>query len=220
MQSGLFIGTSLLYALACMLYALLLAHGTASLRRIANTVLAAALGAHAAFLLSQFSAFANDGYIGLHHWFDFMAFGMALVFLISTLRQRIAILGAFVVPLSLMLLLASGLGRSYAPVPPGIQSAMLSLHIGTNIGGLISFSLAFAAAIAYVVQERLLRRRQLGGVFRRLPSLDVLDKLSFRAAMIGFPLLSIGMVTGTVWILRAQALHPRPSRSCSVWLRG
>jgi ABC-type uncharacterized transport system permease subunit len=50
----------------------------------------------------------------------------------------------------------------------------------------------------------LLRKRQLGGVFQRLPSLDVLDTIGLRAVLTGFPLLTFGMVTGTFWLLQAD----------------
>jgi ABC-type transport system involved in cytochrome c biogenesis permease subunit len=103
-----------------------------------------------------------------------------------------------------MLFLASGLGSSYAPVSPTVQSAMLSLHIGANVLGLVAFALAFVAGIAYMLQERLLRRRQLSGVFQRLPSLDILDTMGLRAVLAGFPLLTFGMITGTFWLLRAE----------------
>jgi ABC-type uncharacterized transport system permease subunit len=103
-----------------------------------------------------------------------------------------------------MLFLASGLGSSYAPVHPKVQSVMLTLHIGANVIGLVAFALAFVAGIAYMLQERLLRRRQLSGAFQRLPSLDVLDTMGLRAVLVGFPLLTFGMVTGTFWLLRSE----------------
>jgi ABC-type uncharacterized transport system permease subunit len=103
-----------------------------------------------------------------------------------------------------MLFLASGLGSSYAPVSPPVQSVMLSLHIGANVLGLIAFAIAFVAGLAYVLQERLLRRRQLSGLFQRLPPLEVLDTMGLRAVLTGFPLLTFGMVTGTFWLLRSN----------------
>ncbi|TNF61051.1 MAG: hypothetical protein EP303_06205, partial [Deltaproteobacteria bacterium] len=93
---------------------------------------------------------------------------------------------------------------SYAPVSPRVESAMLSFHIGANVLGLVAFALAFTAGVAYMLQERLLRRRQLSGVFQRLPSLDVLDTMGLRAVLVGFPLLTFGMITGTFWLLRAD----------------
>ena len=69
---------------------------------------------------------------------SYIALGIA--FLLASYRFDVTILGAFVAPLSLMLFLASGLGSSYAPVSPRVESAMLSLHILANVLGLVAFA--------------------------------------------------------------------------------
>jgi ABC-type uncharacterized transport system permease subunit len=83
-----------------------------------------------------------------------------------------------------------------------VRSFLLPFHILVNILGLAAFALAFAAAVAYVIQEQLLRKRQVGGVFQRLPALDVLDSWGFRLVTIGFPLFTLGVVTGSIWAAR------------------
>ena len=45
-----------------------------------------------------------------------------------------------------------------------------------NLLGVALFSLAFAAAVAYLVQEKQLKKKRLEGIFQRLPPLDSLDK--------------------------------------------
>ncbi len=202
MKAGLFIATAVLYALACILYLFVLTRGSDKAQRMPGTVFVAALGAHLAFLLLE----APPGELPLSDISQILSissFGIGIAFLLASYRFDVTILGAFVAPLSLMLFLASGLGSSYAPVPPKVQSVMLTLHIGANVIGLVAFALAFVAAIAYTLQERLLRRRQLSGAFQRLPSLDVLDTMGLRAVLVGFPLLTFGMITGTFWLLRS-----------------
>jgi ABC-type uncharacterized transport system permease subunit len=83
-----------------------------------------------------------------------------------------------------------------------VRSFLLPLHIAFNVLGIVAFALAFAAAVGYVIQERMLRRKKLGGVAQRLPALDVLDSLGLRLVLIGFPLLTLGIVTGTIWAVR------------------
>lgn len=203
MKAGLFIATAALYAIACVLYLLQLIRGSERGHRVPGTVFVAALGAHLAFLLLE----APPGEVPLTDISQILSvssFGIGIAFLLASYRFDVTILGAFVAPLSLMLFLASGLGSSYAPVSPRVESAMLSLHIGANVIGLIAFALAFVAGIAYMLQEYFLRRRQLTGAFQRLPSLDVLDTIGLRAVLMGFPLLTFGMVTGTFWLLRAN----------------
>lgn len=220
MKSGLFIVTAVLYAIACALYLVLLTRGAESMRRVPGTVFVAALGAHLAFLLLESPAPGDFPLGDLAHILSISSLGIGVVFLLASDRFDVTMLGAFVVPISLMLFLASGIGSAYAPVSQPVQSVVLSLHIGANVLGLAAFALAFAAGVAYVVQERLLRRRQLGGVFQRLPSLRVLDAIGLRAVLTGFPLLTFGMVTGTFWLLRADGSEFYVSQALGViaWL--
>lgn len=204
MKAGLFIATAVLYAIACVLYLLLLMRGSARARSAPGLVFVAALGAHLAFLLLEAPPPGEFPLADISQILSLSSFGIGIAFLLASYRFDVTILGAFVSPLSLMLFLASGLGSSYAPVSANVQSAILSLHIGANVVGLVAFALAFVAGLAYILQEHLLRRRQLSGVFQRLPSLDVLDTVGLRAVLTGFPLLTFGMITGTFWLLRSD----------------
>lgn len=203
MKAGLFIATAALYAIACILYLFQLIRGSDKAPRAPGTVFVAALGAHLAFLLLESPSPGELPLADISQILSVSSFGIGIAFLLASYRLDVTILGAFVAPLSLMLFLASGLGSSYAPVSPGVQSVMLTLHIGANVLGLVAFALAFVAGVAYVLQERLLRRRQLTGAFQRLPSLGVLDTFGLRSVLTGFPLLTFGMVTGTFWLLRS-----------------
>jgi ABC-type uncharacterized transport system permease subunit len=207
MKAGLFIATAALYAIACILYLFLLIRGSDKAPRMPGTVFVAALGAHLAFLLLETPSPGEFPLADIAQILSISSFGIGIAFLLALYRFDVTILGAFVAPLSLMLFLASGLGSSYAPVSPPVQSVVLTLHIGANVLGLVAFGLAFVAAVAYVLQERLLRRRQLTGAFQRLPSLGVLDTIGLRSVLVGFPLLTFGMVTGTFWLLRADGSH-------------
>ncbi|MGB5809568.1 MAG: cytochrome c biogenesis protein CcsA [Polyangiales bacterium] len=204
MKSGLFIATAVLYAIACVLYLVLLTRSSESMRRLPGTVFVAALGAHLAFLMLESPAPGGFPLGDVAQVLSILSIVIGFAFLIASDRFDVTMLGAFVVPIALMLFLASGLGSAYATVSPPVESLMLNLHIGANVLGLAAFAIAFGAGVAYVVQERLLRRRQLSGVFQRLPSLDILDTIGLRAVLTGFPLLTFGMVTGTFWLLRGD----------------
>jgi len=139
---------------------------------------------------------------GIHNVLGATAFILTTGHLMTMRRERLAVLGAFVMPVALLMLLGAGLGDDVARVSDGARAALLPVHVSVNVLGIAAFTLAFAVAIAYIIQERMLRRRQLGGVFKRLPALDVLDSLGLRLVTIGFPLFTIGVLTGTMWTVR------------------
>lgn len=150
---------------------------------------------------------------GIHQTLGATAFILAAAYMLTMRNERLAVLGAFVMPIALLMLIAAGLGDHVTHVSDDVRSAMLPLHISVNVLGIAAFTLAFAVSVAYIIQERMLRRRQLGGVFRRLPALDVLDSLGLRLITIGFPLFTIGILSGTLWTVRLGGNPIAPTAS-------
>lgn len=204
----LFAVTGLLYAAACTSFLALLARGTASLGVWGVRLLAGAVVAHVGFLLADWLAAGHVPTGDIHETLAISSLLMSLSFVAVARRPKMRVLGAFVTPLTLLFFLAAALGRSVGHVPPNVRSAILPVHVGANLLGIVVFGIAFAVAIAYLIQERLLRRKQIGGLFQRLPALDALDTLGLRLVVIGFPLLTLGIVTGTVWAIRLGPESP------------
>jgi len=63
-----------------------------------------------------------------------------------------------------------------------------------------ALSLSFLYAILYLILARQLMRRQFGLLFRRLPSLDVLERMSVGAVELGLPLLFVALCLGHLWM--------------------
>ncbi len=202
MVTALFVTTGALYTLSLGLYLGYLVRGVEGLGRWATRVLVSAALAHLAFLVVDYQVHGNVPIGDIHQTLSLASLLIVVAYLLASMRYRIAVLGSFITPVTLLFLLGAGLGKSVEHVPADVRSVLLPIHIGVNILGIVAFTLAFAAALAYVIQEALLRRKKLGGLFQRLPSLDVLDSLGFRLVTIGFPLLTIGIVTGAIWAVR------------------
>jgi ABC-type uncharacterized transport system permease subunit len=141
---------------------------------------------------------------GIHFALSVSSMLVCLLYVLARLRLRVDVVGAFVAPQALAFLLAS---RFVGPVDsaPRLQSAILPFHVVANLLGLALFTLAFAAAVAYLMQERRLKQKKLEGVFERLPAIDALDRAEHRFLVAGFPLLTIGILTGTLWARQVEA---------------
>jgi ABC-type uncharacterized transport system permease subunit len=115
-------------------------------------------------------------------------------------RYRIEALGAFVVPLAFLAVASSGvLATTASPVPSALQHVLLVMHIFLAVLGYAALALTFCAGVMYLIQERQLKSRQPGALLQRLPSLRVLDELNARALVLGLPLLTQGLITGSIW---------------------
>ncbi len=115
-------------------------------------------------------------------------------------QYQVKVLGAFVLPL------VSVSGVSVAWLPPGLsdlvpalRSVWISVHVILALLGISAFLLNFAGGLMYLLQERQLKAKRPGALYYRLPSLETLDRLTFRALTLGFPFLTLGLLLGALW---------------------
>jgi ABC-type uncharacterized transport system permease subunit len=142
---------------------------------------------------------------GMHFAMSVLSMFACVAYLAMRRRWRIDVVGAFVAPLALTFLLASRIVGAGVDEPGArIKGAILPLHVTVNLLGDGLFTLAFAAAVTYLVQEKQLKKKHLSGIFQRLPPLDALDKAEHRFLLAGFPLLTIGILTGTIWARKVE----------------
>lgn len=139
-------------------------------------------------------------------------FGCALIIAYLGWRQRVGqtTLGAFVTPVALLAslysLTAPPLHR-YAHNPSGLEMQWLVVHVVTIVASYVALAFAFAASLIYLIQDHLLKRKQLRGLWQRLPSLQVADDVIYRATTFGVALMTLGLFLGVVWQLRHQAQY-------------
>jgi cytochrome c-type biogenesis protein CcsB len=132
----------------------------------------------------------------------FSLFAWAIVgsYLAFQLKFNIRILGTFVSPLAVVfMLLSSAIPGRVIPNSQLFKSFWLTLHVATMFIGMAIFALAFCAGIMYLLQERQIKSKSFGLLYRRLPSLEVLDSLNYVCLTFGFPLITIGLISGFVY---------------------
>lgn len=201
----LFVVTAATYLAACVLFSAYLA-GRGGDRTLAWAPRLVAVGAtlHAVHIVVSSLVYRVCPVEGIHFAMSVVSMLACVVYVVARLRVRtIDVVGAFVAPLALTFLLAS----RFVPIEPSstFKSAILPFHVAANLLGVALFTLAFAAAVAYLVQEHRLKQKRLSGAFQRLPPLDSLDRAEHRFLIAGFPLLTVGILTGTLWARHVEA---------------
>jgi cytochrome c-type biogenesis protein CcsB len=128
---------------------------------------------------------------------SFFAWVLVLTYLLVQLRLQLRILGSFVSPLAVVFMLTSALLPSHIISKIGVfQSVWVILHVTTLFLANALFALAATAGMMYLLQERQIKRKVFGHLFARLPSLDRLDRINYVCLLTGFPLMTIGLITG------------------------
>ncbi len=91
------------------------------------------------------------------------------------------------------------------PIPPGaapMHPMWSHLHVLLATCGLAILGVAGAAGLLYTLHHRTIKakRRPVAG----LPSLETLDRVNTLALALGFLLLTLGVVTGVLWVRATQ----------------
>jgi cytochrome c-type biogenesis protein CcsB len=128
---------------------------------------------------------------------SFFAWILVVTYLIAQIRLNLRILGSFVAPLAVVFMLTSALlPETNAPATSIFQSVWMILHVITMFMANALFALAFSAGIMYLLQERHIKRKSFGFLYPRLPSLERLDRINYICLIVGFPLMTVGLVAG------------------------
>jgi cytochrome c-type biogenesis protein CcsB len=121
-------------------------------------------------------------------------------FLLLIWRYPIKVLGALVAPLAALMVCGSLiLPQPHGTISPLFKSFWVTMHICLTLMGYAALALACLGGILYLVQERQIKGKQFGFFYRRLPSLSQLDTLNYWCLTIGFPLLTAGIIFGSLY---------------------
>lgn len=187
------------YSVASTLYFLELLRAQSEVRAgLASNVLAAGVACHAVHIIAASLLTHICPVASIHFALSAAALVAASSFLILRKTRGVDALGVFVGPLALTFLLAAQFVGEAQPAVE-ISRVLLMLHVTANLIGLGFVLLAGGTSILYLLAERRLKQKKLGQLKGRLPSLDVLDRLSHRVLLIGFPLLTFGVVSGALF---------------------
>lgn len=101
------------------------------------------------------------------------------------------------------------------PLVPALQSYWMKIHVPANFIGYGAFALAASVGGAYLLAAK-------GILTSRLPALDVLDDLMYKAISVGFAFFTIATILGAMWAAEAWGGYwswdPKETWALIVWL--
>lgn len=205
METTLLIATTLCYLCGTVGYLIYLFQEQDPVHRTAWGFLFLGALLHSAAIVSRSIDVGHLAVSDSSEALSFFAFVLIATYLVAQLRFHIRVLGSFLAPLAVLFMLGSSLIPVHMVPKTGlVKSAWVTLHVTLLFSANALFALAFSAGIMYLVQERHIKRKSFGPLFLRLPSLERLDRINYVCILIGFPLMTLGLVSGfayagTVW---------------------
>jgi cytochrome c-type biogenesis protein CcsB len=121
-----------------------------------------------------------------------------LAFLVVYWKYKSSSIGIFAFPAIFVMTFVANLAYyQRESVPEMLSSRWIFIHTPLVILGYVAFFVAFSAAVLYLIQERDFKHKRF--FHNLLPSLEVCDDLAYRSLAIGFPLMTLGILSGALW---------------------
>jgi len=118
------------------------------------------------------------GYFGV---LTFYALAITMGYLYLAIWHEAKSLSIIIIPyVTLLLLLGTVRTETNVTIDPHVQNIWLDMHVLTTLIGYTLFTLACVLAFFYLLQDRNLKRKIFGLIFRKLPALETLDGLNHR----------------------------------------
>lgn len=215
---------------AFMLYLMMMVMRKEVFGRIATVVAGLGLLAHSlAIVLRWVESYKLDmghaPFSNLYESLVFFAWTIMFLYLLVEFRTRNKTLGAFATPLAFLAMayasFSPNISSGIQPLIPALKSNWLIAHVVTCFFGYAAFGLSFGLSVMYLIK----RREAVGagnGFMKLIPQPLVLDDLNYQMVVIGFLLLTLGIITGSVWAHSAWGSYwtwdPKETWSLITWL--
>jgi cytochrome c-type biogenesis protein CcsB len=169
----------------------------------------------------------------VHRWplgnmYEFAVFGAMFVLLVYcgwSMRRDLRWLGLFVVtPVLLNLGLATTVWYTDASeLMPSLKSFWLAIHVTVATLAVAVFTIGFSLGVMYLVQDRLESATDRPRSFMsRLPDAPGLERLTYAAHIVAFPLWTFTVIAGAIWARQAWGSYwnwdPKEVWSFVIWV--
>ena len=195
MGAVFFVVTMALYFAATVSFLAYLLRPSETLSNVSLGVTATGFAAHTLALGARMSGATEVSLPGFQEALSFFSWMLILVFLIVEFRHHLHVLGSFIVPLALVSLVSAAALPETAPALTPVFRT-LWVHVTLSMLGTVGFAIAFVAGLMYLIQDGLLKSKRFNVLYSKLPALDFLDHLNQQSIVTGFPLLTLGIITG------------------------
>ncbi len=230
LNSIIFSYTTFVYFAAFMFYLLAMVMNREILARIGTFAsLVGLLAQTVAIILRWVESYSlgvgHAPFSNLYESLVFFAWTIMFLYMIVEWRTKNRTFGTFITPLAFLAMayasFSPNISSHIQPLIPALKSNWLISHVITCFFGYAAFALSFGLSLMYLLKR--LDREERNNIFLKLiPGLRILDDLNYQMIVVGFLMLTLGIITGSVWAHSAWGTYwswdPKETWSLITWL--
>lgn len=136
--------------------------------------------------------------------FTVLACSIAITYFVIEFRSQHKETGYFILNIAFFFQLASSIFIKDTPeVPEILRSPLFGIHVSSALLGYAAITIAGAYGLMYLMLYHEMKATRFGVVYKKLPTLETLERMTFTTVKLAFLLLSIAILFGFIWLHRA-----------------
>ncbi len=191
--------------------------------RARDKVLSATIITHLVYVVLRTVFLEHFPITSFYEILSLIALTVSLVYSAIELRTGNRETGYFILMLPLFFQVISTVFiKDYLEVPPELRGMLLGFHVSSALFGYAAITISAVYGLLYLMLYHDLKSTQFGVIYKRLPNLETLEKMSITATLIGTVLLTVAITLGLVWLPLAiesfSYADPKLFGTISVWV--
>jgi HemX protein len=152
-----------------------------------------------------------------------LAFAVAVTYTVIERQSKAKETGYFILNISFFFQLVSTLFiRDVLDVPQILRSYWFGIHITSALIGYAAITISAAYGFLYLMLYHEIKANRFGVVYKKLPTLETLERMNFIAIVLAFCFLSLAIFAGFTWLPRAftdfSYADPKLLGTATLWL--
>jgi len=203
------------------------------------------IGSNLMFTITLFSRWLGEGYFPLSNLYEsliFLSWGISTLHLFIESKTKSRLIGSISVPILFFLSGFSSLTlptemQKALPLVPSLQSNWLMMHVSMMMVSYATLILGSLLSILYLAfsifkkrtNNKILVQSEKSNIaietninYSKMSLLETIDTWSYRIIGLGFPFLTIGIISGAVWANEAWGSYwswdPKETWALITWL--
>jgi len=190
---------------ATVLYGVGLIHAILMLRqqgersgRIAAPAVCLGMVFHFVSIVETAITYGYGELLSIRHAESALALIIAMIFTVLFVRYRTASPAAFIFPLIFLLTFTSAITQHPVAFSRSFHNGWIVFHVCMLLLGYAMLFLSFVSSLLYLVLSRQIKLKQTSSWASHMPALQEIDELGYKALLLGFPFMTVGLLAGAV----------------------
>jgi len=186
-------------------------------------ILLSVIGTHGVYLAARTTAFSHPPATTVYEVLTLLAFTTSAAYYVIESRTGNRETGYFILNIPFFFQLVSSLFiKDLLEVPEILRSNYFGFHVTAALAGYSAITLSAVYGFLYLMLYHEIKQTRFGAVYRKLPSLENLERMSVMAIWLAFFFLAAAMLAGVVWLPQAFSdfsyADPKLIGTVFIWL--